>query len=149
MIPLLFTTVIVFPLVANRITTENQEAQLTIELQDVADHMASTIQQLYLTVNGEKIQTGSITQESPVPVTVGSYPYTVEGQLSPPDGSARVFTVFLTLDDIPITVTASAVLGTNVQWVDSSFRSTSVDAEINVQKIGEAEHTIIFSFGGS
>ncbi|MCW4021549.1 MAG: hypothetical protein ACOWW1_01435 [archaeon] len=150
MIPLLFSTVIVFPLVANRITTETQEAQLRIELQDVADHMASTIQQLYLSVNSEEILTGTVTQESPVPVTVAFYPYTVEGSLyDPGDGSAKVFTAFLTLDDVGNTVTASAVLGTNVQWVDSSFRSTSVDASIMVQKLDDADHTIVFSFGGS
>jgi hypothetical protein len=150
MIPLLFSTVIVFPLVANRITTETQEAQLRIELQDVADHMASTIQQLYLSVNSEEILTGTVTQESPVPVTVVFYPYTVEGSLyDPGDGSAKVFTAFLTLDDVGNTVTASAALGTNVQWVDSSFRSTSVDASIIVQKLDDADHTIVFSFGGS
>lgn len=150
LIPLMFTTVIVFPLVADRMTTEHQKSQLTIELQDVADHMASTIQQLYLTVNGEEILTGTVTQASPVPVTVGSYPYTVEGSLyEPGDGSAKVFNTFLTLDEIDITVSASAVLGINVQWVDSSFRSTSVDAEIIVQKLDDAEHTVVFSFGGS
>jgi hypothetical protein len=150
LIPLLFTTVIVFPLVADRITSENQESQLTIELQNVANHMASTIQQLYLTINGEEILTGTVTQASPVPVTVGSYPYTVEGSLyDPGDGSAKVFHTILTLDDIDITVYASAVLGPNVQWSDSTLRSTSVDASINVQKLDDAEHTIIFSFGGS
>ena len=148
LIPLLFSTVIVFPFVANRITTENQEAQLRIELQGVADHMASTIQQLYLTVNGEEILTGTITQASPVPVTVGSYPYNVEGSLyEPGDGSAKVFTAFLTLDDIAITVTASAVLGPNVLWTDSTLRSTSVDASIIVEKYSNG--TLGFTFGGS
>ena len=150
LIPLLFTTVIVFQLVADRITSENQESQLTIELQNVANHMASTIQQLYLTINGEEILTGTVTQASPVPVTVGSYPYTVEGSLyDPGDGSAKVFHTILTLDDIDITVYASAVLGPNVQWSDSTLRSTYVDASINVQKLDDTEHTIIFSFGGS
>ena len=148
LIPLMFTTVIVFPFVASRITTENQEYQLSIELQNVADHMASTIQQLYLTVNGEEILTGTVTQESPVPVTVGSYPYTVEGSLSNSgDGSAKVFTAFLALDDIDITVTASAVLGPDVLWTDSTLRSTSFDASIIIEK--HSNGTIGFSFGGS
>ena len=148
LIPLLFTQVIVFPLVASTMTNKWQETQLTIELQDVADHMVSTIQQLYLSVNSDQILTGTITQASPVPVTVASYPYTIDGQLSnPPDGSAKVFTVILTLDDVGNTVTASAVLGTNVQWVESTFRSTSLDASIIVQKFSNG--TLSFSFGGS
>ena len=147
LIPLLFTTVIIFPMVAERMTSEHQKSQLSIELQSVADHMASTVQQLYLTLNGEDILTGTVTQASPVPVTVGGYPYTVEGQLSSPDGSARVFTAFLTLDDIGNTVTASAVLGPNVLWTDSVLRSTSVDASIIVEKYSNG--TLGFSFGGS
>ena len=148
LIPLLFTQVIVFPLVASTMTNKWQETQLTIELQDVADHVASTIQQLYLSVNSDQILTGTVTQASPVPVTIGSYPYTIEGSLnSPPDNSAKVFTVILTLDDAGNTVTASAVLGTNVQWVESTFRSTSIDASIIVQKF--SNDTLSFSFGGS
>ncbi len=148
LIPLLFTTVIVFPMVADRVTSENQESQLTIELQSVANHMVSTIQQLYLTINGEEILTGTVTQASPVPVTVGSYPYTVEGSLyDPGDGSAKFFHTLLTLDDIGITVSASAVLGTNVVWTDSTLRSTSVDASIIVEKYSNG--TIGFTFGGS
>ena len=151
LIPLLFTQVIIFPLVASTMTSHWQETQLAIELQDAADHIVGTIQQLYLSVNGDEILTGTVTQASPVPVTIASYPYTVAGQLSDPvDGSAKVFTVILTLDnDVATTVSASAVLGTNVQWFDSSFRSTSIDASIIVQKLGDLDHTINFSFGGT
>ena len=99
-------------------------------------------------VNGEEILTGTITHASPVPVTVGSYPYNVEGSLyEPGDGSAKVFTAFLTLDDIDITVTASTALGTNVLWTDSTLRSTSFDASIIVEKYSNG--TLGFTFGGS
>ncbi|MDG6222070.1 MAG: hypothetical protein QCH99_02270 [Candidatus Bathyarchaeota archaeon] len=149
LIPLLFTQVIIFPLVASTMTTHWQETQLTIELQDAADHLVSTIQQLYLSVNGNEILTGNVTYASPVPVTIASYPYTVDGQLSNPiDDTAKVFTVILTLDnDVSTTVAASAVLGTNVQWGESSFRSTSFDAIIIVEKFSNG--TLRFTFGGS
>ena len=149
LIPLLFTQVIVFPYVASTMTSDWQETQLTIELQDAADHMASTIQQLYLTINSEEILAGTITQTSPVPVTIGSYPYTVEGTLvDPGDGSSKIFVVTLTLDnDVGNLVTASAALGTNVQWTDSSFLSTSLDASIIVEKFSNG--TLSFTFGGS
>lgn len=148
LIPLLFTQVIVFPLVASTMTSHWQETQLTIELQGSADHLVSTIQQLYLTVNSGEILDGTITKASPVPITIASYPYIIEGSLSDPgDDSAKIFTVFLTLDDVGNTVTASAVLGPNVQWVDSSFRSTSMDASISVEKFSNG--TLSFSFGGS
>lgn len=146
LIPLLFTQVIVFPLVASTMTSSWQNSQRDIELQDAADRLASTIQQLYLTVNRDEILAGDITQVSPLPVTVGSYPYNVTGSLSdPPDGSAKILTVTLTLDEVGNTANASAVLGTNVQWIDSTLRSNSADAYINVEK---AAGTLTFSFGG-
>lgn len=147
LIPLLFAQVIVFPYVASTVSSNWQESQLTIELQDAADHMSSTIQQLYLTVNRDEILEGTITQASPVPVTIASYPYTAYGSLSdPPDGSAKIFTVTLTLDDAGNTVTSSAVIGSNTKWTSSTFRSTSADASVIVQKFSNG--TLAFAFGG-
>ena len=148
MIPLLFTQVIVFPLVASTMTSNWQNSQRDIELQDAADHLASTIQQLYLTINSNDVLTCNVTQASTVPITVWSYPYTATASLSePPDPDAtKILTVTLTLDDVENTVTAQAVLGPNVQWTESTFRSTSTDASINVQKFTNGN--LIFSFGG-
>jgi len=148
LIPLLFTQMIIFPFVASTMSSSWQNSQRDIELQDAANHLASTIQQLYLTVNRDEILEGTITQASTVPVTVGSYPYNATGSLSSisePD-STRILTVTLTLDEVYNTVTASAVLGPNVQWTESTLRSNSVDASINVQKFSNG--TLVFSFGG-
>ncbi len=147
LIPLLFTQVIVFPFVASTITSNMQTSQRNIELQDTANHLASTIQQLYLTINRPEILAGTVTQESNVPITVGSYPYTATGLLSgSSENSSKILEVILTLDDVDNTATAVAVLGPNVQWTDSIFRSTSTDASIEVQKLSNS--TIVFSFGG-
>jgi hypothetical protein len=150
MIPLLFTQVILFPLVASTMTSNWQNSQRNIELQATADHMASTIQQLYLTINSQDVLTGSVTQASTLPTTVASYPYTATGSLSdPPDpGATKILTVTLTLDDVGNTVMAKAILGPNVQWTESTFRSTSADASINIQKLNDADYTLVFSFGG-
>lgn len=147
LIPLLFTQVIVFPFVASTITSNMQTSQRNIELQDTADHLASTIQQLYLTINREEILEGIVTQESNVPITVGSYPYTATGLLSSSsENSSKLLEVILTLDDVDNTATAVAVLGPNAQWTDSTFRSTSNDASIEVHKLSNS--TLVFSFGG-
>lgn len=151
MIPLLFTQVIVFPLVASTMTSNWENSQRNVELQGAADHLASTIQQLYLTINSVDVLVGDVTQASTLPITVASYPYIATASLSdPPDPDiSKILTVTLTLDEVGNTVTANAVLGSNVQWIESTFRSTSPDASINVQKLGDDEHTLIFSFGGS
>ena len=148
LIPLLFTQVIVFPFVASTITTNWQNTQMDIELQDAANHLASTIQQLYLTVNRDEVLECTITQASPVPVTVASYPYNAACSMSdPPEGYSKILSVTLTLDDVGNTATASVVLGPNVSWTESTLRSTSTDAYIEVQKF--ADDTIGFRFGGS
>jgi hypothetical protein len=149
LIPLLFTQIIVFPFVANVITTNWQESQRNTSLQEAADHLASTIQQLYLTVNRDEILAGNISQSSTVPVTVGSYAYTATGSLTSPSGnSTKIFTVTLTLDRVGNTATAVAVVGSNVQWIESTLQSNSADASIHIQKLDDEDHTIVFSFGG-
>ena len=85
LIPLLFTQVIVFPLVASTMTSNWQNSQLDNELLEAAGHLASTIQQLYLTVDRDEILAGTVTQSSPVPVSVGSYRYIATGSLSSPN----------------------------------------------------------------
>jgi len=148
LIPLLFSQVIVFPFVASTMSSSWQDSQRNIELQDAADHLASTIQQLYLTINNDDILAGTVTQSSTLPVTVNSYPYTATGSLSSPSDpeSTRILTVTLTLEEVDNTATAAAVLGPNVQWTTSTLRSNSADASIDVQKFSNS--TLVFSFGG-
>jgi hypothetical protein len=148
LIPLLFTQVIVFPLVASTMTSNWQDSQRGIELQDTANHLASTIQQFYLTVNRDEILAGTITQASPVPTTVSSYRYTATGSLNTPSdpNATKILTVTLTLEELGNTVAAEAVLGPNVKWIDSTFHSSYANASIVVQKLSNS--TLVFSFGG-
>ena len=147
LIPLLFSQVIVFPFVASTMTSSWQDSQRDVALQEVANHLASTIQQLYLTVNRDEILAGNITQSSMLPVTVASYPYNVNASLSDPsDGSAKVLTVILTLDELGNMVTAATVLGSNVgDWDTPTLRSNSAHASIHVNK--SEDNVISFSFG--
>jgi len=148
MIPLLLTQVIIFPFVASTMTSNWQNSQRNVELQDTADHLASTIQQLYLTINSQDVLACNVTQASTLPLTVASYPFTATGSLNnPPDhGATKILRVTLTMDDVGNTASANAVLGPNVQWTESTFRSTSSDASIIVTKFSNG--TLSFSFGG-
>lgn len=148
LIPLLFTQVIVFPLVASTMTNSWQESQRDVALQEVANHLVSTVQQLYLTVNRDEILAGNVSQASTLPLTVASYPYTATAVLtsSPEPGSAKFLIVTIELDELNNTVSASVVLGSNVKWIDSTLRSNSAGASINVQKFSNS--TLTFSFGG-
>lgn len=148
LIPLLFTQIIVFPFVASTITSSWQETQRNTALQEAADHLASTVQQLYLTVNREEILAGNITHALRIPATIDSYPYTATGSLSSPSepDSTRILTLTLTMDDRS-TVTAAAVMGPNVIWTEESIlQSNSANASLEIQKFSNS--TVVFSFGG-
>ena len=145
LIPLLFTQIIVFPLVASTMTNSWQDSQRDVALQDVANNLVSTIQQLYLTVNRDEILDGNVTQASNIPVTVDSYPYTAIASLSSDPDVAKVLTVTLTLDELDNTVSAKAVLGPDVQWITSSLRSNSANRYLTIEK---DDGTLTFSFGG-
>ena len=145
MIPVLFAQIIVFPFAANVMATKWTDNQREAELQDAAGHLASTIQQLYLSINRKEISVGNITQASTLPPTIQSHPYTANGSLRIVD-SSKVLTLFLELQGTRTTATATAVLGSNVLWMEESvFRSDSLDASIEVQKF--ANGTLLFSFG--
>ena len=149
LIPLLFTQILVFPLAASIMTSNWTDSYRDTALKDAANHLASTIQQLYLSVNRKEISAGTITQTSTSPQTIDSYPYTAVGSLSSSldSNSSKILTLSLTLENVGNTATANAVLGPNVLWDEESIlQSTSSDASIEVQKF--ANGTLLFSFGG-
>jgi len=62
-IPVLFIQIIVFPFVASMMATTWANNQREVELQNVADQLASTVQQLYLFVNREEISCAWVYRE--------------------------------------------------------------------------------------
>jgi hypothetical protein len=145
LIPVLFIQIIVFPFAANMMATTWTNTQREAELQNAADHLASTIQQLYLSINQKEISVGNITQASTLSPTIQSYPYKATGSLRTAD-SSKVLTLLLETQGTKTTATATAVLGSNVLWIEESeFQSTSLDASIKVQKF--ANGTLLLSFG--
>jgi hypothetical protein len=149
LIPLLFIQIIVFPLAASIMTSNWADYSRDNALRDAADHLASTIQQLYLSVNRNEISAGTVTQASTLPPSIASYPYTAVGSLSSPldSNSSKILTLSLALQIVGNTATASAVLGSNVLWQKGSiFQSNSANASIIVQKFSNG--TLLFSFGG-
>jgi len=148
LLPLLFAQILVFPLAASIMASSWVDARRDAALQGVASHLASTIQQLYLSVNREEIVAGNITQVLTLSPTIESYPYTATGTLSAPldSDSSRVLTLTLRLEKAGNTETATALLGSNARWGGGTFLSTSPDASIGVQKF--VNGTLLFFLEG-
>lgn len=144
MIPVLFAQILLFPFAANVIATTWTNTQREAELQNTAEHLASTIQQLYLSLNRREVSVGNVTQASTLPPAIRSYPYTATASLRIVD-STKLLTLLLELQGTSTTATATTVLGSNVLWVEESvFQSVSSNASIEVQKF--ANGTLLFSF---
>lgn len=150
MIPILLLQITVFPLAASQMTSSWANERRQVALQEAANYLGSTIQQLYLSLNQEEIQAGTVIQASTLPPTIELYPYTAVGELGPPldpldPDSARVLTLNLMLQGVPEAAKATVILGPNVEWDGGVFNSASLNASIKVVK---KDGTLYFSFVG-
>lgn len=151
LIPLLLLQITVFPLAASTMTSSWTNERRQVALQEAANHLGSTIQQLYVSLNQKEISSGTIIQASTLPPMIELYPYTAVGELGPPldpddPDSARVLLLTLTLQQAGNTATAYVTLGPNVSWEGGTFQSNSPTAAIKAEK--DPDGTLHFSFMG-
>lgn len=148
MIPLLVMQMLVFPFVAYAMTSSWANSRRQAVLQNAADQLGTTIQQLYFSLSQREISAGNGTFIPDLPSTVELYPYTATGSLRTPvdPNSSRVLVISLTLQEVGTNAKTKVTLGPNVLWNPSNiFESDSPDASIKVQKF--ANGTLLFSFG--
>jgi phage tail tape-measure protein len=149
MLPLLILQVILFPVTAGLLMNVWVSSRRTIALQEAANNLGSTMQQIYSELNQAAISATSVMQKSSsVPAFIENYPYTGTATLQAASGSAlnsgKVLKITLTLETTGISVTTLVNLGKNVQWSPSTFESNSTNAGISAQKFANA--TIRLSF---
>jgi len=148
MTPLLVLQILLFPFVASTMSSYWANATRDVTLQETASQIASTIQQLYLSLNRIEVTTGTITQASTFPTQIAGYTYTARGstRTSLEQNSGKILTINLTLQVLGNSATAKTSLGSNTLWnTQSIFSSSSLTASIKVQKF--ANGTLLFSFG--
>ena len=145
MIPILILQITVFPLAANTMISSWTNERRQVALQEASNHLGSTIQQLYLSLNQEEISAGTVIQASTLPPMIEQYTYTAVGELGAPidPDSARVLVLTLRLQEAGNTATAYVTLGPNVSWEGGTFQSNSPTAAIKVDKV---DSTLQFSF---
>jgi hypothetical protein len=151
MLPLLILQIILFPLAAGWLMNVWVNERRTLALQEAASNLGSCMQQIYSTLNHATIPVNTtVTQESNVPALIEDYPYTGTATLQTLSNSAlnsgKVLKITLSLKTVGTSVTTSVILGQNVQWSPSTFKSNSTNAGILAQKFANA--TIRLSFTG-
>jgi hypothetical protein len=149
MIPVLIAQIFLFPLEASVLMNVWVDSRRTLALRDATSHLGSAIQQLYLSLNHPTIPSNTILKNYPgLPPLIENYHYqanaTLRTTLEPSLNSSKVLDITLTLATFGTKVTTSVVLGSNVFWQDSTFISSSPNACITAEKLGE---TIRLRFG--
>lgn len=148
MTPLLVIQILLFPYVASTMSSYWADATRDITLQETASQIASTIQQLYLSLDRIEVTTGTVTQASTFPTQIAGHSYTARGSLTTSfeQNSGKILTINVTLQVMGNSATAKTSLGSNTLWsTQSVFTSSSLTASIKVQKF--ANGTLLFSFG--
>ena len=148
LLPLLVLQVFIFPMAASAAASRWADNRREVLLQNAANHLGSTLQQLYFSLNQTEISAGNITLASSLPPTIESNSYMATGVLWIPSDpkSNRVLTLSLLLERVGNTAETLVPMGSNVYWNETSvFRSNSLTASIHVQKFGNS--TLLFSFG--
>ena len=147
MVPVLILQIFLFPIVASVIMDGYTDSRRTLELQETAGHLGSTIQQLYYTINHASIN-GTVKFSLDIPATIEQYPYTVTlGNVTNKDTSYAVMNITLSLiSDMGFSSTL-VTLGDNIEWQDNlSFKSNSPNLYLTANKTAE---NIFLTFGGS
>jgi len=150
MIPILIMQIFLFPLTASWLMNIWVDSRRTLALQEATSHLASTIQQLYFSLNHETISAGTATYSPGLAPFIENHHYignaTLRTVLDPTLNSSKVLELTLKLARTQITTTTSVILGSNVLWRESTFMSNSTHACVSAEKF--PNRTICLYFGG-
>lgn len=148
MIPVLILQIFIFPLTASVIMNTWADSSMTIELQETAGHMGSSIQQLYYTMNHASIPNGTMTITLDTPPLIQGHAYkTTLSHATHLDTSSQIMNVTLKLIGTKDQTSTLVTLGQNVDWQENlTFNSTAHSLSLIAHKMS---NSIWLSFGGT
>jgi hypothetical protein len=148
MIPVLIVQIFIFPLTASVIMNTWADSSMTIQLQETAGHMSSSIQQLYYTMNHATTPTGTMTITLDVPPLIQGHAYTTTfSHVTNIDSSSKIMNVTLKLMGTKDQTSTLVTLGQNVDWQENlAFSSTAQSLNLIAHK---TSNSIWLSFGGT
>ncbi|MCW3995020.1 MAG: hypothetical protein NWE98_02575 [Candidatus Bathyarchaeota archaeon] len=148
MIPVLIMQIFLFPLTASIIMDAWTDSRMTLELQDTAGYLSSSIQQLYHTINHASIASGSVRIILDIPPLIDGYAYTVTlRHVQHSDSAAKIMNITLKYIMTDAEFSTLVTLGENVDWQENmAFNSTSNSLVMVATKTA---NNIWLSLGGS
>jgi hypothetical protein len=132
MIPILLMQIIIFPYLAITMRNSWLDSNINLELQEICSHLASSMQQLYYTVNHASISSGSLTAQLNIPTSINDgygniYRYTIMLQNATNTNShVRIMNITLSMLGPGGEASTLVTLGGNAAWQNNStFPSNS------------------------
>jgi hypothetical protein len=149
MIPLMILQIFLFPYVASLLMNNWTISRETLQLQETASDIGSSIGQLYSALNHGTISAVNVSSTVNMPKYLDDHVYTAKGTLRTAldsvFNSTKILDLTLTLNGTNIQTTTSVILGPNVGWINSSvYISNSNNAAVLGQKFDNG--TINLSF---
>ncbi len=147
-VPVLILQIFLFPLTASIIMNTYVDSRMTIEIQEVAGHMASSIQQLYYTIDHGSISNGSMKIILDTPPLIEGYAYTTTlSHVTQQDTSYQIMNVTLKLVGAKDQASSIVTLGKDIDWQENlAFNSTAHSLSMVATKTA---NSIWLSFGGT
>jgi hypothetical protein len=134
--PVLIMLIFLLPFVANAAMNTYSNSRQTLELQTVASHLGSTLQQVYFSLNHDSVSAGTITSNMEITPLLETYTYTVNcTSRMALDSGALIVDLKLMLSGSGATTNTSVTLGKNAAWTNSFFWSNSATACIVATKL--------------
>lgn len=150
MIPVMILQIFLFPYVAVMLMDNWASSRQTLELQDIASGLGSTIQQMYYTINRASVSSGSASMNVAldIPKTIDNYAYTVTlAHSTNVDSAYHVMSVSLQLTGGGASVSTLVTLGDNIDWQNNlAFSSMAGNLTLTATKTAGA---ITLTLGGS
>lgn len=146
MVPVMIMQIFLFPIAASVIMNTWVDSRMTIELQETAGHLGSSIQQLYYTMNHASIASGSLTFELDTPPLIEGHYYNITLQnATNANTSIKIMNVTLSLAGTNDKTSTLVTLGENADWQNNViFLSNSTTSIIATKSSG----SICLYFGG-
>ena len=144
MLPVLIMQVVLLPLSTSWIMSNWSNSRMQVELQDAANYVGSTVEQLYLSLNRNDTLPGTMTKLFDVPTMIESHIYFATGSLRSAS-STKILNLYFALQGTSVRANSSVTLGPNVAWQSSTFKSNATNGFIRVVKASSGLLTFSFS----
>ena len=148
MIPILILQVFLFPLTASGLMNVWVNSRRNLALQDVASHLSSTVQQLYFSLNHATMQAGTARYSPRLPPLIENLCYTATAKLrstaAATPNASQILDIEVILVGTGNALTASVLLGPNVNWQNSVFESNSTYAAVAALKFSNGTVALWF-----